>query len=302
MNDTQAVEQSTTPAISIADMSLAEYRAQREAPAAAPPVTEKAEESAEGSPEPEESAAADTDTADDPQEHEGEEKPEGSEKSAKKRGGWQRKIEKAEREIESLKAQLAAKTASDAPKAAEPPPAAGSQFEPAKPRMDDFDSIEDFTEALTDWKLSKKEFERNIAEQQQRILRDWNSRQEAAQKTHADYEQVLNAASEVMLPAAHQRLFLESEAGAELAYQLAKDPAELQKFAAMDPLKAARYFGKLEAFHSSEAPDTATPRTSHAPRPIRPVGARSAGSAAPPDLAKLSLSDYRALRETGRLR
>jgi hypothetical protein len=300
MTDLQTAAPEAAMPVSLADMSLAEYRAQREG-AATPKADETAPPSSDGSHEPEESAAPDN--ADDTTEQDDEETRPSEEKKPARKGGFQRKLEAKEREIADLRKQLAERSAAPASEPQrEAAPNQAPVYEKHKPKMDEFDSIEEFTESLTDWKADEREWKRNIAEQQQKIVNDWNSRKEAAQKTHADYEDVLNAASQVMLPAAHQRLFLESEAGAELAYQLAKDPAELQKFAAMDPLKAARHFGRLEAAYSSEAPDTATPRTSHAPRPIRPVGARSAGSAAPPDLAKLSLSDYRALRETGRLR
>jgi len=280
-------------------MSLAEYRSSRESA-----VARKAEETAEkpssdGSPEPDESAAPDT--ADDTTEHD-EEKSEET-KSKPKKGGFQRKIEQKDREIADLRKQLAERSAAPASETkTEAAPAPAPAYDKPKPKMDDFDSIEEFTEALTDWKADEREWKGKLAAQQQAVLRDWTARKEAAQQAHADYDDVLEAAANVMLPPAHQRLFLESEQGAELAYQLARDPKELQKFAAMDPLQAARYFGKLEAQYSSSDTPEAETRTSKAPKPIRPVGARSSGSAAPADLSKLSLADYRRLRESGKLR
>jgi hypothetical protein len=289
------------PPVSIADMSLADYRAQRERPAAAPVAHETSEPSAEGSTEPEESAAQEH--ADDTPEHESEEKAE--EKATRRKGGWQRKIDKAEREIEALKAQLAGKPAETATKA--PETNAAPQFDKAKPRIADFDSLEAFTEALSDWKSDERDFKRAQADaqakahaEQQQILSDWNSRKTEAQEKHSDYDEVLESASDVKLTPAHQRLFLESEAGAELAYQLAKDPSELKKFAEMDALRAARYFGKLEASFDT-TPKQETKTVSNAPKPIRPVGARANTNAAPPDLAKISLADYRRLRESGRI-
>jgi hypothetical protein len=230
-------------------------------------------------------------------------KPPAKRKPLRKKGGYQRKLEQREREIADLKKQLAERSAAPASEAKQestPPASTFDQTKP-KPKMDEFDSIEEFTEALTDWKADERDFKRNIEAQQKQVLDAWNARRQAAQEAHADYEKVLSAASDVMLSPAHQRLFLESEAGAELAYQLAKDPSELKQFAAMDPLKAARLFGKLEAQFSSDSSDTTETRTSKAPKPIRPIGGRNAGSSLP-DLSKVSLGDYRRLRESGRLR
>jgi hypothetical protein len=282
--------------VSIADMSLAEYRAHREAPAAAPEAKETAP-SSDGSTEPEESAAPDN-AEDTPEHEEGDGKPE-EKSAAKKKGGWQRKIDKAEREIEALKAQLAGKPAVDAPKAPEtnaPKADATPAFAKPEPQLADFDSVPAYTKAMLEWDRARIAAEA----EQQKILSDWNSRQAEAQKAHEDYQDVLQSASDVMLTPAHQRLFLESEAGAELAYQLAKDPKELQKFAALDPLKAARYFGKLEAALDAPKPETRT--VSNAPKPIKPVGARAHTNAAPPDLSRLSIAEYRRMRESGRIR
>ena len=85
-----------------------------------------------------------------------------------------------------------------------------------------------------------------------------------------------------------------------MAYQLAGNRTELKLFAAMEPLAAARYFGKLEAAHLDKSPKPET-KISNAPKPIRTVGAR-ATTAATFDLASASLADYRRARESGRLR
>lgn len=302
MIDTTPVAQATaTPeSASVAELSLADYRASRTGEGAAKTETEttpasEEEQDAEGG----NAGVSDSEegTADDSDK-------EGEKPANKKRGGFQRKLESKDREIENLKAQLAQAAGKPAGTETAPPqaatPAAVNGLAP-KPKMDDFDSIEAFTEALTDWKADEREARRAADAESKKILDGWNSRQAEAKKTHSDYDEVIEAVSDIKLNAEHQRLFLESEAGAEIAYQLASDPDELKKFAAMSPLAAARYFGKLEATYTPTSP-ASKPRVSNAPRPISPVGGRSTGTAAITDVSKLPLSAYRELRTQGRIR
>lgn len=309
MNDTNEVEQSTTAPESVetplAEQSLAEYRAQRDK-AAAPKASDTAQKSTAGVTAGENDA--EEDAADDTQEQG--EKP----AAEKKKGGFQRKIEKLTEDNRKLSEQLAARVAAQPESKPKDKPAEvveipkAPAFVAPKPRLEDFDSLETFTDALTDWKADERDFKRDQAKaaataqaEQKKILDGWNSRQAESRKAHSDYDEVLESVNDIALTPEHQRIFLESDHGAEIAYQIASDPAELKKFAAMQPLAAARYFGKLEAaFSEEDSPETET-KVSKAPKPIRPVGARASTSGTP-DLAKLSLTDYRRLREAGKLR
>jgi hypothetical protein len=298
----------TDSSVAIGELSLAEYRAHREKPVEAPPIADTPEPAAE-----EESTLggdaggsdAAEDTADDQELNTGER----AEQQPRKKGGWQRKIEKAEREIESLKAQLAAKPAAETaqPSKDEPAPAPeGPQFERAKPRLEDFDSIESFTDALTDFKADERDWRKEQAAAQakaaaagQKLVENWNAGKAEAQKAHSDYDDVLADADDVKLTPAHQRIFLKSEHGPELAYRLALDRAELEKFAAMDPLEAAHYLGRLEATLPQKTAPQPETRVSSAPRPVRPVAGRS--TQVIPDVGKMSLSEYRRAREAGKI-
>jgi hypothetical protein len=103
----------------------------------------------------------------------------------------------------------------------------------------------------------------------------------------------MQEASDIQISPAHQRLFLESEHGAAIAYDLAKDHAELKKFAAMPPLAAARYFGKLEAAVGDAPAQTKKPTATRAPRPPATVGSRGAVRSADPTDEALA-NDYSA--------
>jgi hypothetical protein len=310
MTDNTQVEQSATTETSLADMSLADYRAAREnAGSEGTPAAAKSEPATE-----EPAAGASTDDAGESDADEGAaedstEQAKPDDKKPAKKGGFQRTIEKKDREIEQLKQQLAAKPAAPAAPAAETkqePKAAEFVYDKPKPKLEDFGSLEDHIEALSDWKADERDAKRaHVAAQEQaqteaqKVLDGWNSRQAEAKQAHSDYDEVIQSVSDIPLSPAHQRVILESEHGPEIAYQLAQDPAELKKFAAMSPLAAARYFGKLEAQHTPAAAPPKETKVSQAPRPIKPVGAGKGGAASTFDVSKASLSDYRRRREQG---
>ncbi len=304
-NDLQAAQAATAEALP--EMSLAAYRASRETPAEAPPAKVEAVNPPAGSENDLDESADESGTSDEIAENEGEgtvqEKPnvlkDGS-SAAKKKGGYVRKLEAKDREIEELKRQLAAPAAV---KTEATPAVATPEFKDRpKPKMDDFDSIEAFTENLSDWKADERDWKKEQTAAQAKaktaadsLLSDWNTRTEAAKQEHADYDKVLKAVEDIKLSPAHQRILLESEHGPELAYLLAQDPDELKRIADLSPLAAARAIGKLEGgLADSEAPQTTT-KVSSAPAPIRPVGARS-NVAGRLNLATCSTAQYRKSR------
>jgi hypothetical protein len=288
--------------------TLAEYRASRETGA---PLEKKVEPPASGE-ELEENAAGEG-TAEHTEQQA--DTPGAEPEPARKKGGFQRTIEKQRQEIEGLKKQLAGKPAGTSaalepePEPEPAPPVSG--FAALKPTLDQFDSLEAFSEALTDWKLDKREFDKQQAAAQtaaqaeaDQLVNDWNTRQSAAKERHADYDDVIAAVDDVQLHPVQQRAIMESEFGPELAYALASDPKELQRIVGLPPLAFAREIGKLEARLSAQAAPAEPepePKVSAAPRPFKPVGAARGAAAGTVDVGKISLSDYRRARELGKV-
>lgn len=89
-----------------------------------------------------------------------------------------------------------------------------------------------------------------------------------------------------------QEIVMDSDVGAEVAYQLCKNPAETQAIAGLSPLEQARKLGAIEANLSRPAPG----KTTKAPDPMTPVGGTGGGTAAP---EKMSVDEYRAWRAAG---
>ena len=202
--------------------------------------------------------------------------------AAKGKGGSrQRRIERLTRENEELKRQLAG---------GQPPPAKPQDkpSEPAKPaaagkpKLEDYQTLEAYQEALTDWKLDDRERTRKeadartAAEEAVRTEQEkWAVKEKAARKAHDDYDGLIDT---VVIPAgpgvmAARQAMLEDEHGAELLYYLAKNPKELERIAGLPPASAVLAIGKLSAKFDTPATETnGKPRITGAPKPPPPSG------------------------------
>lgn len=212
---------------------------------------------------------------------------EGSEGNAdeqkhKRPGGWQRRIQKLEREVEvwrgeALKGHKTTEEAKPAEKAPE---------ESKKPEVGDFDTYEEYVEALTDWKTERaiEKREKAVAEkaeaekktQQQKTVQEKAREQmERGRKAHADFDEVARNLDLRITPAMAE-VIVESEVGDEIAYYLGQHEEEAARIADLSPLAAARELGKIEARLTkqetkAEGEEKEAPPISKAPAPITPV-------------------------------
>jgi len=197
-----------------------------------------------------------------------------------KGGSRQRRIERLTRENEELKRLIAGREPVTPPhdKPSEPaqPAAAG------KPKLENFKTLEEYQEALTDWKLDERERTRKEADArtaQEEAARTeqerWTAKEKAARKAHDDYDDLIDT---VVIPAgpgvlAARQAMLEDEHGAELLYHLAKHPKELERIAALSPASAVLAIGKLSAkFDTPATENNGKPRITGAPKPPPPSG------------------------------
>jgi len=219
-------------------------------------------------------------------EGEGEDKP-------KRPGGFQRRIYNLERENEALKAKLAGNAGTPQAEQAEPvaPPT-------DKPKIEDYDSLEAYTEAVTDWKYTQREQEREAKQAHKAVLDTWEGRKQAARGKYADFDEAL--ATDVPINPAMESVLLNSEAGAEIAYWLGSNPKESERIARMGPIDATREMLRLESKLSvapaKEAPKEPVKRASAAPEPIKPVGGRATVETDPD---KMSFAEYKQWRANG---
>lgn len=251
-------------------------------------------------------------------------KPEGEgaaepEAGPKKKGGFQRRIDKLnaakaafqqEAEYwrrEALKNATAPRDASkDASKDA-------SQVEPAKaalaadkPKADDFETHAEFVEALTDWKVERaRQADKAMAEtarvqtENQKVMQAYGERAKAFAARQPDFQETLEGVDDVPMSVALQQEFLNSPHGPELAYRLAKDPAEFARIAKLPPMAVAREMGKLEAriaLESASAKNPGTKKITQAPKPLSAMAGGNGTAAKSLSDPALSQSEYEAIR------
>lgn len=213
------------------------------------------------------------------------------EEKHRRAGGWQRKIDRLERENAAKQAildQLLQKQGAPAPTtpAAEP-------------------TSEDKVAAYIAKQVEERLAAREEAARQAELQKQFNQRYEAVRSVNPDFDEVI-ATCEAQVSPALNHVFLTSEHGPALMYQLAKNPAELDRLSRLAPLDAAREIGRLEA---QAASGTATPKTTTkpttlvrkpAPVPITPVTARGPTNVKP--VSDMTQDEYNAWRDSQRKR
>lgn len=142
-----------------------------------------------------------------------------------------------------------------------------------KPKFADYNDIELYTEAVTEWKLEQRE----VAQRQQSVAQTYQQREQAVRATHADYDEVMadfkDRYKHVNAPEVNQFL-AESDLGAEMFYHLANNTTEVDRILAMNPLRRVAELGKLEAKLSAvgSADNKVVNKVSKAPKPVTKEG------------------------------
>lgn len=279
---------------------------QDDAPKSAPSPKDKAGEKADDSDSSEEDADSDPEgTEREPDEEESEDTEEDAdelkadddnEDKPKKKSGFKKRIERFQRRL-SEKEQEAEYWRAEALKAQtnKPEPTLDNTPQIAmpdtdqKPIADDFESIDEYVEAVTDWKLKKVEEERNQKERLTQAKSEFQVQVEQFQakvaefsKTQEDFGEVVDDASDVVLTPGLQESILSSDLGPQVMYELALNKTELSRINGLTPLAQAREIGKLEARISqrleSESSSVEKPRhklTTKAPPPPKPISGKS---------------------------
>jgi hypothetical protein len=226
------------------------------------------------------------------------EEPEEETEQPKKKGGFQKRIDKLVREKNTLEARLTELERSLADKAGKPSgedakPPEPKPGEKAKPTPDGYQTYEEYVEDLTDWKVEQRETarqaedERRAAEEAEtELAKGFKTRIADAEKKYGDFKEVA-AAEDLMLSPAMQQVIRESPAGLDVAYYLGQHREEADAIFEMTPLDAIRALGRIEGkIEAAEQAKTKAPETkpaapaakpSNAPKPIAPVSGTKAG-------------------------
>lgn len=191
--------------------------------------------------------------------------------------------------------------------------------EDKKPKVDDFEIYEEFTEALGKWS-ARQEYGRIQAEDAQRAQDEetkatvdaYNQRAEKARAAHEDFEEVVG--QNIEIPISVQMAIIELDNGPEVAYHLGKNPELCKKLNDLSPLKAVAEIGRVSAILAGTAQEAAKPPdlstvqetgkspapkkpASSAPAPIVPVGGGQTKTNVPLD--ETEMKEYNRRRDAG---
>lgn len=212
--------------------------------------------------------------------------------AAKERARAERKLQ---RELQAVETRFNEKLEASkaAPKAVE-----------GKPSLDNFDTFEDFNEALLDWKINQNSAERDAkvkveSENQRRseLSKTHISRADKFREVMPDYDKVIGNLSDVDFAVASDVVdtIMTSDLSAQLTYYFGNDIDELERINELSPLAAAREIGKIEAKLLAKPI-----QTSSAPSPINPVTQSKATITKDP--AKMSDEEWYAQEKRARAR
>lgn len=232
--------------------------------------------------------------------------PEAQPQDTPKKGGVQKRIDEltreryeAQRQAEHWR-QIAEQTQKQQP--AKPP------TEP--PKLEAYTNVDDYLAARDEWVLEQAEAralqrtqeqtQRQQAEQQQQQQainqqvrqEQFKAREADAAGRYQDYAQAVTAPHVQQMMAARLDILetvIDSEHGPDIAYFLAKNPAQLQNLASLSPLAAVREIGRIEQMFMAGTKKQAT----NAPDPVRTVGGKAEAGRNPENM---SISEYRKWR------
>ncbi len=220
----------------------------------------------------------------------------------KKKGGFQKRIDKLTRE----KAELEARVAKLETSTKEELKAAVKDDGPPDQLL--FDTQAEYIAALVKYETAKakKELRTELkATEEEKVVKaqenTWRERVKAAHEAHPDLEELLE--QDLPVSPAVNAVLLDSEVGGELLYHLAANPEELAKISKLSPIAAAKALGLLEdkliKAGEKKPSDELKPevKVTKATKPITPVsgGKGSAGQKSPDDM---TLAEYRQWRES----
>lgn len=168
------------------------------------------------------------------------------------------------------------------------------QAQPKEPLVpDQFNSTEEYADALAVQKAEALIQERERRRQERETLDSYAEREEKAREKYDDFEQVAYN-DDVPITDAMAEAIRSSEIGPDVAYYLGMNPKEADRIARLTTIAQAKEIGKIEA-RLADAPPVK--KTTSAPAPIVPVTARASGNSSydttdPRSVKQMSTSEW----------
>lgn len=224
----------------------------------------------------------------------------GSETQGKPKKGFEKRISKvvserdrARQELEYWKEQAlkGAQSQSTAPQQQV------GQFT-GKPTREMFENDDQYFEALSDFKVEQRLQERETAQEQRKLVENYNTRAQEFSKERPDFFDIINDAADLIIAPETAYIIQKSEIGPKLALHLAENPDVADKLNRLDATSRVYELGKIEAKLAPTQPivKAEVKRVSSAPAPLTPV--KGAAPAAGKDLydPTVSTAEWIAMR------
>ena len=184
-------------------------------------------------------------------------------------------------EANRLKAELEQMRAQLAPKQKEPD-------------ISDFDTLDEYVEAVAEYKLNQKSQE-TLSKQAQQTqaqaqAQEWVSKVNKVREVAPDFDEAFNNVANIEFAPMALEAVAQHPKGAEIAYMLGKDVSEAYRIAALPPSQQLMAIGELAARTNVPKPKT----VSTAPAPGKPVGSSSGGKKSINEMSDKEYSEFRA--------
>jgi len=155
-----------------------------------------------------------------------------------------------------------------------------------KPQMSQYDNVEDYVEAVAEWKLQQRE----MGARQQQVETTQRQILDKTEKIYAQAEKISefdrDTFDELPLTQTVAQAIIDSDVAPALMAHLSSHPEEAERIASLSPARQAAEIGKLEL----KVATAKQVKASNAPAPIKPIGNR--GGASNGDLTKMTMEEF----------
>lgn len=160
----------------------------------------------------------------------------------------------------------------------------------SKPKVDDFDTYDEYAEALTDWKIDEREAARAQEverERNEKRQRKWDEQVAAALVKDPKFLE------KGYIPTPLVDVIGETDHLIDLAYYFGENPLEAQKLLSLSRIDAAKEIGRLEVKFTSSPPQRTK---TNAPVSTAPLSGKQTTEKDPEEMTQ---AEYRAWRAAG---
>jgi hypothetical protein len=206
------------------------------------------------------------------------------------------KQREAEREAEALRAEIQELKAN---RDRNPQPEIPALVPSDKPKLDQFDSVEEWEEAVAEW----REVKRTQKQQENEAKQTIEGKKREARKQYPDFDNVAFSPEVIALINRNKPVgnaVTESPIFAKLAMHLGQNTEELARIVELTPYRAIAEIGKLEDKLSASKTATNTPKPPAQPLPKPPTQLASTSTIEAKPQADWTAAEWRAHFESKR--